>query len=118
MVAVNPVNYGKPFKLSCVEAIAATLSLAGFNNDSIDLLSHFKWGISFLEVNRDVFNLYEVCNTSDEVLFAESKFIESEKLKKNSVQIGFENVEFSDEEENNEENEINESDNNIENKEL
>ena len=112
MVAVNPVNYGKPFKLSCVEAIAASLFLGGFVNDSIELLSHFKWGNSFFEVNRDVFNLYEVCNNSEEVLFAESKFIESEKLKKKSEnKIVFDDVIFSDYE--NEDNEINESYKNI-----
>ena len=29
MVAVNPVNFGKRFKLTCVEAIAAALRLVG-----------------------------------------------------------------------------------------
>jgi len=97
MVAVNPVNYGKPFKLSCVEAIAAGLHLAGFEDDSRELLTHFKWGVSFLDVNKDVFDLYSKCKTSEEILNKEKEFLENEKNKKNNY-IGFNNIIFSDEE--------------------
>jgi pre-rRNA-processing protein TSR3 len=34
MLASNPVNYGKPIKLNCAEAIAGTLLLAGFTDEA------------------------------------------------------------------------------------
>ncbi len=51
MVAVNPVNYGKPFKLSCVEALAAGLKLIGYEMQADYILSKFKWGENFFKVN-------------------------------------------------------------------
>ena len=59
MTAVNPVNYGKAYKLSCVEAIAATLFLGGFYDETDFVLSHFKWGKSFLDVNKELFDNYQ-----------------------------------------------------------
>ena len=54
MVAGNPVNYGKPMQLSCVEAVAASLFIVGMKDMAMELLNKFKWGESFYAVNKYV----------------------------------------------------------------
>ena len=54
LVAANPVNYGKPYKLNCVEALAACCFIVGMNTEGHSLLSEFGWGHAFWEINRYV----------------------------------------------------------------
>ncbi|XP_013177967.1 PREDICTED: ribosome biogenesis protein TSR3 homolog [Papilio xuthus] len=77
LVAANPINYGKPYQLSCVEALAAAMFITGHKQEAKFYLSKFSWGHSFLELNSDVLNLYSACTDSKSVLEAQNEFLES-----------------------------------------
>ena len=51
LLATNPVNYGKPWKLNCVEALAAAFYITGYEDYGRRLLEDFGWGDSFWKVN-------------------------------------------------------------------
>jgi len=68
LIAANPINYGKPFKLSTAEAIAAALYILGEENKARELMSKFKWGEHFLELNKMPLEDYKRAKNSTEVV--------------------------------------------------
>lgn len=82
-LASNNVNYGKPCQLSCAEAIAAALVIVGFEPEARLLLSKFKWGSGFFEINKEIIEIYSECKTSQQLVAAQSRYIE--KCKNDNV---------------------------------
>jgi len=77
LIAGNPVNFGKPTKLTTVEALVAALYIAGFNEEAARLLSIFKWGHTFLEINQERLESYAKAKDSAAVVELQKHFIET-----------------------------------------
>ncbi len=75
LVAANPVNFGKPFTLTSVEAIAATLVILGEQDQAVRILEKFKWGLNFLKLNEEPLEEYANAKNSEEVLKIQSEYI-------------------------------------------
>ncbi|KAJ8097367.1 hypothetical protein POJ06DRAFT_261183 [Lipomyces tetrasporus] len=75
-IATNPVNYGRPWKLNCVEAIAAAFAITGHRDWAEEILSHFSWGQAFLQVNRDLLSVYCQCTDAESVTKAQNDWLD------------------------------------------
>jgi len=78
LVAANPVNYGKPCKLNCVEALAAAFYITGYKEIAKKYLDKFSWGHSFLSLNDELLELYAKCKDGDEVIKVQDEFLQAE----------------------------------------
>eukprot|EP00924_Labyrinthula_sp_SR-Ha-C_P008111 snap_masked-scaffold_11-processed-gene-3.25-mRNA-1 protein AED:0.34 eAED:0.34 QI:0/-1/0/1/-1/1/1/0/230 len=76
LVAANTVNYGKPNKLSCAEALAASLYIIGEEDAAFSLLEPFNWGAEFFRINQELFLLYSTCETSLEIVEKQNKYLD------------------------------------------
>ena len=76
LVAGNPVNYGKPCKLNCVEALAAAMYITGYKDEAAKYMSKFSWGPSFLDMNNDILERYSKCRNSKEIIDTQQKILE------------------------------------------
>ncbi len=75
LMAANPVNFGKPCKLSSVEALAAAVYILGEKERARGLLSKVNWGIRFLEVNEEPLELYSEAKDSTEVVKIQAGYL-------------------------------------------
>jgi len=75
LVAANPVNYGKPLRLNCAEAFAACFFIAGMKDLGDEIMSKFKWGAAFYDINRELFQKYAACETSADVVKVQNEWI-------------------------------------------
>ena len=75
LVAANPVNFGKPFQLSTVEALAAALVIMGYPQRAEEILAKFSWGHVFLELNREPLQEYAAARDSSEVVRIQMEYL-------------------------------------------
>jgi pre-rRNA-processing protein TSR3 len=60
LIAANPVSYGKPGRLSTVEALSAILYISNYTDYSRYILSKFKWGSTFIDINKELLEKYKL----------------------------------------------------------
>jgi len=75
LLAANPVNYGKPYQLSTLEAFAAALYIVGEVAHAKEIVRIYTWGHRFLELNKEPLEEYRGAQTSAEVVQIMKRYI-------------------------------------------
>ncbi|KHJ34182.1 putative rli and duf367 domain protein [Erysiphe necator] len=75
LVAANSVNYGKPWRLNCVEALGAAFYICGHPEWAAEILSHFSYGETFLQINSSILKRYAACNDQADVRKTEEAWL-------------------------------------------
>lgn len=76
LVAVNPINYGRPFQLTTAEALAAALFILDEEEQAREILSKFSWGEHFFEMNKNPLKEYQDAEDSEEVIEIQRDYLE------------------------------------------
>lgn len=74
LLAANPTNYSKLGMLSSVEAVAAAQYILGDEEEAERDLAIYKWGPTFLTLNREPLEEYSVADSEDAVKSLEREF--------------------------------------------
>jgi len=76
LVAANPVNFGRPMRLTTVEALAAGLWILGDRDRAEELLATFTWGETFAELNEEPLSRYADCADSEAVVAVQQEYLD------------------------------------------
>ena len=76
LVAANPVNFGRPMRLTTIEALAGALAIFGRWDRAEALLSKFTWGHTFLELNEEPLRRYAECDDSGGVVDVQREYLD------------------------------------------
>lgn len=75
LLAANPVNYGKAYQLSTLEAFAAAVYILGDVTKANEIVGIYTWGHRFLELNKEPLEEYRQAETSADVIRVMKKYI-------------------------------------------
>lgn len=75
LVAANTINYGKPWKLNCVEALAASLYIIGEKEEAKSIFEGFSYSDEFFRLNGEILELYSNCKDGEEVVKVQNEYI-------------------------------------------
>lgn len=78
LVAANSINFGRPFRLTTAEALAAALFILGEPAQAERVLEPFRWGGPFLELNAEPLRRYADCADSGEVVAVQADYLTEE----------------------------------------
>jgi pre-rRNA-processing protein TSR3 len=75
LFAANPVNWGKPQRLTSAEALGAALYIMGFKEEAEGVLEKFSWGEQFLILNKEPLERYAQAGTSAGVVAIQQDYL-------------------------------------------
>jgi len=80
VLAANPISWGKPGRLSTVEALAMCLVLMGKEKQARSILAPFSWGEQFLLLNAEPLEAYKNANSRDEIIELQWEFFDKPEI--------------------------------------
>ena len=75
LLAANPLNWGKPSRLSSLEAFSAALYIVGFKEWAKRILKIYNWGDNFIQLNRELLERYSCATNSSEIVSIKSQYL-------------------------------------------